>query len=73
MSDHAVPGGPRLPLSSRWVSMQLIESCRHRADLIEATAQHLPPPRRNEFAAIAEHWRACAAHIQLLHEVSDAE
>ena len=57
--------------SALWRAMQRIEACRHTADLLEQAALHGDQRHRAELLAMAKHWRACAAHIYLLHATDE--
>ena len=50
--------------------MQLIETCRHRADLLDQVARYGTQEHHQALTAIASQWRVCAAHLQLLYDTS---
>lgn len=49
-----------------WALMQRIELCRHRAELAELSSQFGPAAYRRQMIALAEQWRLCAEHVELL-------
>lgn len=72
MDSAAPPLSTRASTSRLWQTMQAIETCRHRAELVEEAASYATQERHRELTAIARQWRLCAAHVLLLYETAEA-
>lgn len=65
------PRQPAAHADRLWKLMQRIETCRHRADLLEEAARFGAQKQHQALSEMARQWRLCAAHIQLLNATSD--